>query len=381
MNSDIQFLQLLEDDLLAAAEAEMAAEVDGELHAEEAAAAGGGRAGSTPRRLPRRGRNWGGVAAAVVILLVLAGGVGFLTQNRNSAEPAAAPGHNLALTAPSATSDQGVAPAPGTRVEAPALGGFQASTGDTSFGSKSDGSTALPNQAAVSVPQSDLSKIERDGQIGIEVPNGAFTKNVASVTRIAVSNGGMVLSASTQNEKTGTFTLRIPAKHFDVAMLRLRALGVSPSQILYQDVTGQDVTAQFVNLQAQLSIAQGTKARLESLQANATGVGEILSLGSQIDRVELGIEQLQGQIKYINDQVAESTIKVEIREKDAPATQNGTDVSRPSLGSAWSRSLQGFLRVIGAVIVGLGYLIPLGILALAVWGVVMLVRRRDRAAS
>ena len=147
------------------------------------------------------------------------------------------------------------------------------------------------------MPQADLSKIERDGQIGIEVPNGAFTKNVASVTRIAVSNGGMVLSASTQNEKTGTFTLRIPAKHFDVAMLRLRALGVSPSQILYQDVTGQDVTAQFVNLQAQLSIAQGTKARLESLQANATGVGEILSLGSQIDRVQLGIEQLQGQIK------------------------------------------------------------------------------------
>jgi hypothetical protein len=231
------------------------------------------------------------------------------------------------------------------------------------------------------VPQTDLSKIERDGQIGIEVPNGAFTKNVGSVTRIAVSNGGMVLSASTQNEKTGTFTLRIPAKHFDVAMLRLRALGVSPSQILYQDVTGQDVTAQFVNLQAQLSIAQGTKARLESLQANATGVGEILSLGAQIDRVELGIEQLQGQIKFINDQVAESTIKVEIREKDAPATQNGTHVSQPSLGSAWSRSLQGFLRVIGAVIVGLGYLIPLGILALAVWGVVMLVRRRDRATS
>ena len=102
-----------------------------------------------------------------------------------------------------------------------------------------------------------------------------------------------------------------------------------------------------MNLQAQLSIAQGTKARLVSLQANATGVGEILSLGSQIDRVELGIEQLQGQIKYINDQVAESTIKVEIREKDAPATQNGTDVSRPSLGSAWNRSLQGFLRVLG----------------------------------
>ena len=43
--------------------------------------------------------------------------------------------------------------------------------------------------------------------------------------------------------------------------------------------------------------------------------------------------------------------------------------------------MQGFLRVVGAVVVGLGYLIPLGAVALVAWGVVRLVRRRDRAAS
>ena len=56
-------------------------------------------------------------------------------------------------------------------------------------------------------------------------------------------------------------------------------------------------------------------------------------------------------------------------------------MKQPSLGSAWSRSLQGFLRVIGAVIVGLGYLIPLALIALGVWFAVTLVRRRRRAAS
>jgi len=377
VNSNIRYLQLLEEDLREVATNEEAEEIQRELDAEAAAAAGGGRAGSTPRRLPRRGRNWGGVAAAVVALLLLAGGVGFLTQPRNSSAPAAA--------FPSGTA------APRQRLEAPAPG-FRGLAPNSFDNNQSGGTTQTATlnpatgsagsiKAPAGVPQSDLSKIERDGQIGIQVPNGTFTKNVAAVTRVAVSNGGMVLASSTQNEKTGTFTLRIPAKHFDVAMLRLRALGVSPSSILYQDVTGQDVTAQYVNLKAQLSIAQGTKARLEGLQATAASVGEILSLGSQIDRVELGIEQLQGQIKYIDNQVAESSIKVEIREKDAPQAQNTVTVHQPSLGSAWSRSLQGFLRVIGAVIVGLGYLIPLTIIALAVWGAVMLVRRRNRAAN
>jgi hypothetical protein len=36
---------------------------------------------------------------------------------------------------------------------------------------------------------------------------------------------------------------------------------------------------------------------------------------------------------------------------------------------------------VGAIVIGLGYLIPLAVVALIVWGVLMLVRRRDRGAS
>ena len=230
-------------------------------------------------------------------------------------------------------------------------------------------------------PQTDLSKIIRDGRIGIQLPDGAFSQNVAAVTRIARNHGGMVLDAATENESSGAFTLRIPAKHFDDVMLQLRALGgVEGAQILYQDATGQDVTADFVDLQARLEILKGTKARLVSLQDQATSVNEILSLGSQIDQVQLQIEQIQGQLNLINDQVAESTIKVALREQDAP-NDPGSSIDNPSLSSAWDRALQGSLRVLGAVIVGLGYLIPLALIGGAIWGVLTLVRKRRRAAS
>ncbi len=97
--------------------------------------------------------------------------------------------------------------------------------------------------------------------------------------------------------------------------------------------------------------------------------------------VQLQIEQLQGQINVhqqpgggVHDQGGAS------RAGRADHRDHEQQREQPSLGSAWSRSLQGFLRVLGAVIVGLGYLIPMALIAV-VWCVVMLVRRRRRAAS
>ncbi len=53
-------------------------------------------------------------------------------------------------------------------------------------------------------------------------------------------------------------------------------------------------------------------------------------------------------------------------------------MDNPSLSEALDYATQGFLRVLGAVVVGLGYLVPLSLLALLGWLVFRLVRRRDR---
>jgi hypothetical protein len=60
-----------------------------------------------------------------------------------------------------------------------------------------------------------------------------------------------------------------------------------------------------------------------------------------------------------------------------PQTQ---EVQNPSVGTAWDRAVAGFFGVIAAVVIGVGYLVPIAIFALLVLFVVTLVRRR-RAAS
>jgi Domain of unknown function (DUF4349) len=370
MKSDIRFLQQLEGDLREAAA--RAASVPAEIDAAPS---------RTSSRPPfRRERRWGSVAAAMVALLVVAGSIGFLTQRTGSSNDSSS-GAVIAAsptTVPQATA-RGAANVP-TFSPAPAPGLTDASQPkDSANASGSGGGDRASSGSAA--PRTDLSKIVRDGRIGIQLPNGTFSTSAAIVMRIAHSQGGVVLDAATQNETSGTFTLRIPARHFDAVIGRLRVLGTADgAQILYQEATGRDVTADFVDLQARLKISKGTKRRLVSLQAKTTSVSEILSLGNQIDQVQLQIEQIQGQLNLINDQVAESTVQVALRERDA-ATDPGSGVDNPSLSSAWDRSLQGFLRVLGAVIVGLGYLIPVALIAGGIWGVLTLVRRRRRATS
>jgi len=401
MNTEIRSLQLLDDDLqaVAARERDRLASIDRALDA--------GTDG--PRRLPRRGRgggsrNWGGMAAALVVVLVLAGGIGVLSQGAgdDSADSGAAGGSDAQFEevadavsggggsggeAPAATT----APQPATDRDSRAAleanssdeafsaqysGGDQASTAGGSSGRSSQGIGAVPAQ------QGDLTKIIRDGRIGIVIADGSFSKGVAGVTQIARRNGGFVLESSSRDERSGALTLRIPAKRFDDTMLALRALsGQLEGEVEFQDITGQDVTAEFIDLGARLDILQDRRELLRDIQAEATSSSEILRLAALIDDVTLEIENIQGRLNFLKDQVAEATIKVEVRERDVQREDPGPDTENPSIADSFELAVQGFLRIVGAIVIGLGYLIPLGVIALLVWGVLTLVRRRDRGAN
>jgi Domain of unknown function (DUF4349) len=376
MNTDIRYLQLLGDDLAEAARTEH------ERETRTTAPPGG-----PPRRPPRRGgRHWGQIAAALVVLVVLAGSIGFLAQGGGvssssddsggaaleATDQLGSPGQATAVPAPAAERDQGAALAAGGG----ALNGSEAGA-DQAF--DASGPPASANSIGqVPGPQQDLSKIVRDGRISVEIANGAFDRNVTAVSRIANGNGGFVLTSATQNGQTGTFTLRIPARRFDVAMEQLRSLGT----VKADEVTGQDVTAEFIDLKARLEILEDRRDLLRDLQADATSSSEILRFATLIDDVQFEIEKIQGNLNFIDDQVAEATIRVSLREQDAPESeQSPGDIDKPKLSTSLDYAVQGFLRVLGAVVVGLGYLIPIGVIALIVWLAVRLVRRRDRGAS
>jgi hypothetical protein len=202
MNTDIRSLQLLERDLEAAGERERTHLASGAGRADDGARG--------PRRLSRRrhGLAWRGIAAALAAVLVLAGGIGFLSQVRTGDDAGSAGGADAgdasAAPAPEEQRDNALHasltnPAPGATRQASVAG----------TGGAGNGIGTAPQQ------QGDLTKVIRDGRIGIVIADGSFSKGVARVIQIARQNRGFVLESTSRDERSGTMTLRIPAKRFD----------------------------------------------------------------------------------------------------------------------------------------------------------------------
>jgi hypothetical protein len=340
MESKIAFLEQLERDFVAIAEREAARK-------------------APPDRRSVRWKSWLGAAAS---LLVLAFTVGALAQLVGGGSQA---------SRSFATVGSAVVGADGGAAQ-----GRQGGSGDQR------GAVPEPSPGArgpVTGSSADLAKIVRDGTIALSVPDGSFQTKLARVVAIAHANGGFVLTSQTQGSTTGTLTIRVPASRFDAAFGQVGELGTVESS----SVTGKDVTNQYIDYEAHLKNLIGRRTVLRGLMTRATTIGESLTVENHLEDVQLQIDQLQGQLRLLNDQIAESTLTVDLREESAPAGESQTDgaIHNPSLSRAWDRAIQGFFGIIAMIVVGLGYLLPLAVIAGVIYAIVTLVRRRGRATS
>ncbi len=208
--------------------------------------------------------------------------------------------------------------------------------------------------------------IVKTARLSLEVKKGGFETSFDAATMIAGRYGGYVEDSSMQGTKakSGQLTIRVPASSFEQAMNDLRGLGSVQSQ----SQSGQDVTSEFVDLSARLRTWQAQEAVLLRLMRQATTIESTLRVQNELQDVQFRIEQIKGQLRVLENQTSLATIQVSMREVGAPVVTMSTVASeRPSLGEAWARAVNGFLGVLFAVVVGLGYLIPITALGFAVW--------------
>lgn len=206
--------------------------------------------------------------------------------------------------------------------------------------------------------------IVKTAGISIEVKSGGFEMAFNAATTIAGRYGGYVEDSSMQGikAKSGDLSIRVPASAFDQAMDDLRGLG----SVEGQSISGQDVTSQFVDLDARLRTWEAQEAVLLRLMRRATSIESTLRVQNQLQDVQFRIEQIKGQLRLLENQTSLATIDVSLREVGAVVGVRQSGRERPSLGEAWDRAVDGFLGVIFAVVVGLGYLIPLAAIAFAI---------------
>ncbi len=207
-------------------------------------------------------------------------------------------------------------------------------------------------------------KIIRTAYLDIEVDD--FDEASFNVERTVESLGGFISDSSSyvtdKGKKRGTITARVPEDKLTAAISEIEKVGKVESK----RVSGQDVTEEYIDLEARLNNSRRTEARLLDILDKAEKVEDIVTVEKELARVREDIERLTGRMRYLNNRIDLATITVKLYEPE-PITQTW------GLRDAVIRSVRAFIGSVNGIIVFVGGALPVAIFLLVLY---YLFRRR-----
>jgi len=168
--------------------------------------------------------------------------------------------------------------------------------------------------------------VVRNGDISIAVEDITQSKN--KITSLVIRYGGYVVSSQVWGEgpdMRGWITIRIPDESFEAAMAEI---GGYAEEIISESATSRDITEEYIDLTARLRNAEATEAQYLALLDKTNNVSEILNIYNSLSRVRAEIEQLKGQINYLETITDMSLISVSLEPASSgPWVNLGWDIA------------------------------------------------------
>jgi hypothetical protein len=168
----------------------------------------------------------------------------------------------------------------------------------------------------------------------------------------------------------GSVTYRVPSADFRGALDAIGRLG----QVRNQQVRGQDVTAEYADLDSRVSTLRTSVDRLRSFLAGTTDVGQVTTVEKELTEREGQLESMEQQRRVLADQVALSTVTVAFHAAGSAAEAG------PSFLGGLGAGLDAGSSAVTAVSATIGFLLPFLPVLLAV-GFLLRWRRRRRAPA
>ncbi|MFQ5945820.1 MAG: DUF4349 domain-containing protein [Anaerolineae bacterium] len=193
----------------------------------------------------------------------------------------------------------------------------------------------LARDAAAPLTQEPDRMVIRTAQIEIEVEDAETS--LARLEALASQYGGYVSDSRTfrdHNDQIHAFlTLRVPAADFEAVRDAIKEEGL---EVLSENTDAADVTEQFTDLESRLRNLELAEEELRQLLAGARERGEdtedVLAIYRLLTEYRGQIEQIQGRMRFLSDQVGLATFSV---------TLTPQEVEAPIVEPEWS-----FLRIV-----------------------------------
>jgi hypothetical protein len=235
----------------------------------------------------------------------------------------------------------------GSTAGAPTLSHGPAQNGSSGTPSKTGGqpgSTDVANPSNPSysstVPAIQGPQVIRQAQLSINVSSGSFDSKLAAVRALVQLEQGFISGTDAQASPTspsdqirsGVISFMVPAAKFDDT----------------------------IDLQARLANEEAQRNAMLALLGKAQSVADIIAVQNQLGQITQQIEQLKGQIAYIEHNTTYSSVSVSVSEAGAPAQPAQADSW--GFASALTDAAHNFVTTINYIISGLGAIGPIVIL-------------------
>lgn len=228
--------------------------------------------------------------------------------------------------------------------------------------------------ASLSIEVSDLSAAIADAEQHAQDLGGnvsSMGRSTLDLAATAVPEGGAPVAANT----TAWLTVRVPADRLDEAIDRLGELGT----VTESSTMADDVSMFTTDLRAREASLAATIERLTAIMDRADNVTDLIAAEAALSQRQAEIEGIRSQLAIMEDQIAMSTVQVNLTERASATVEPG------GFGSGFGAGWDAFLASVNGTIIGLGFILPwiaiLGLLGGAVWLVVRAIQRRRTAGA
>jgi hypothetical protein len=196
-----------------------------------------------------------------------------------------------------------------------------------------------PDPGEPAIKEKIEQKIIKEATLRFETDNleTTFTR----IQNAATANKARIINDSEGKDFATVFrnlTIKVPSQNFDRFISDI-SKGVSYFEV--KSISAEDVTEQFIDLTSRLKTKKKLEERYLEILKKANKVSEILEIEEQISTIREEIDAKEGQLKYLESRVSESTITIEFYK--TIAEKEGVKISYGS--KLWTAIKSGFFSL------------------------------------
>ena len=227
-----------------------------------------------------------------------------------------------------------------------------------------EGSTAQSAQSAKIIYTANLTLESKD----YDAARAALDEALADADGYMESSNE---STYTGSSRSLSLTLRVPQEHYASFL----AAAAQAGNLVNRSEQAEDVTSQYVDLEARLANLKAQRTRLQELQASADNLSDLLEIESSLSDVQYQLESYQSQLDWYSDQVECCTVYISLDEVQTytPVDESFASRLRNALLDGWA-NFTGGVQNLAVIIVGCWPAIVIG----AIGGVVFYRVRHPR---